>query len=226
MAGCHLGAVWRPDRRGGDLLQGHPGEGGTGNAPAGWYRDPERPGSGRYWDGERWTDQRATAPPPGWYPDPEQPGGRRYWDGEHWTPERIPAAEEEAGSRPTEVLGDERVTAAYGREPAEPPRRSRRRPLALALVVVALAVGAGVGAYFVGRSTGEDLDAARAAGEAAGQREGAAKGAQQGYAEGFKAGRKKGYEQTYDDAYKAAYRKAFENAGLAAPENVSVPQEP
>lgn len=33
---------------------------------AGWYPDPEDPGSGqaRYWDGERWTEQRREAPTP------------------------------------------------------------------------------------------------------------------------------------------------------------------
>jgi hypothetical protein len=28
-------------------------------APAGWYPDPEQVQTQRYWDGERWTDQRA-----------------------------------------------------------------------------------------------------------------------------------------------------------------------
>ena len=31
--------------------------------PAGWYPDPEDSGSTRYWDGTRWTDQRAPALP-------------------------------------------------------------------------------------------------------------------------------------------------------------------
>jgi hypothetical protein len=29
------------------------------NVPAGWYADPDRPGSQRYWDGANWTDQIA-----------------------------------------------------------------------------------------------------------------------------------------------------------------------
>ena len=105
-------------------------------------------------------------------------------------------------------------------------RWSAGRILALGLVVALLAVGAGIGAYFIGKSGGEDLAAARAAGAAAGQRQGAAKGAQIGYAQGFKAGREKGYSQTYPDAYTAAYRKAFRDAGLAAPTKVSVPKQP
>ena len=31
-------------------------------------------------------------PPAGWYPDPERPSTQRYWDGQHWTPHRAPAA--------------------------------------------------------------------------------------------------------------------------------------
>jgi hypothetical protein len=30
---------------------------------AGWYRDPEQPQTQRYWDGTRWTDQRAPLAP-------------------------------------------------------------------------------------------------------------------------------------------------------------------
>jgi hypothetical protein len=33
-------------------------------SPAGWYPDRKAPGSTRYWDGTRWTDQRAPAPTP------------------------------------------------------------------------------------------------------------------------------------------------------------------
>jgi hypothetical protein len=31
-------------------------------------------------------------PPAGWYPDPEAPGSQRYWDGRSWTEHRAPAA--------------------------------------------------------------------------------------------------------------------------------------
>jgi resuscitation-promoting factor RpfB len=34
----------------------------------------------------------APASPAGWYPDPEQPGTQRYWDGNAWTDQRAPAA--------------------------------------------------------------------------------------------------------------------------------------
>lgn len=38
-------------------------DGGSPQAPAGWYPDPDVPDQRRYWDGTRWTDH--TAPGPG-----------------------------------------------------------------------------------------------------------------------------------------------------------------
>lgn len=35
----------------------------SGQAPPGWYDDPENPGQLRYWDGGRWTDDRRPASP-------------------------------------------------------------------------------------------------------------------------------------------------------------------
>jgi signal peptidase I len=58
--------------------------GGDGeNAPKakpGWYPDDSQPESVRYWDGGKWTDQRAPAPPGGGEP-PSSPrhGSRRLW---------------------------------------------------------------------------------------------------------------------------------------------------
>lgn len=190
-----------------------------------WYRDRQKPGVSRYWDGQAWTEERAFAPA-GWYDDPREPGGQRYWDGQDWTEERVSATAEAGGDpmAPTHVV----EPAGVGREEAASPpsRRSRRRPVAVALLVLALAAGAGIGAYFVGRSTGEDLDAARAAGAAAGQREGAAKGAEEGYAKGFAQGQKKGYRETYENAYREAYRTALEDAGYTPANNepASIPQ--
>jgi Protein of unknown function (DUF2510) len=70
----------------------------SSQAPPGWYDDPEVEGGTRYWDGQRWSEQRQgrveptpDAPPAGWYDDPEVEGGRRYWDGASWTSERMDA---------------------------------------------------------------------------------------------------------------------------------------
>ena len=37
-------------------------------------------------------------PPPGWYPDPDQVDTQRYWDGSRWTDQRAPAAQPGSGS--------------------------------------------------------------------------------------------------------------------------------
>lgn len=85
------------------------------SAPAGWYPDPTRRHSERFWAGTYWTEHvrdrgvsgidplevvtvseagrasdqrergRATAAPPGWYPSPGVPAEERYWDGTRWT---------------------------------------------------------------------------------------------------------------------------------------------
>jgi hypothetical protein len=38
--------------------------GGSGDPVAGWYPDPDVHGGQRYWDGQRWTDDRRTPGPP------------------------------------------------------------------------------------------------------------------------------------------------------------------
>jgi hypothetical protein len=52
-------------------------------SPAGWYKDPRKPGY-RLWDGHDWTedfrDQKA-----GWYSDPWKHAALRWWDGSQWT---------------------------------------------------------------------------------------------------------------------------------------------
>ncbi len=167
-------------------------------------------------------------PPAGWYPDPSDTSRRRYWGGRGWT-DRTEAASGDLPAPPdpaTRQGGGPEGSAAPPREATGRTEngRARTRTAVFVSAVVLLAAGLGVGGYFLGRSTGENLDAARAAGAAAGQNRGAAKGAAQGYAVGLKAGRKAGYGQTYPTAYRKAYRKAFEDAGLSAPTKVSLPK--
>ena len=89
---------------------------------------------------------------------------------------------------------------------------SRVKTLAAIAGVALLAAAAGVGAYFVGKASGEDLDAARAAGTAQGQRYGSARGTERGYDEGFKQGRRAGYRETYKKAYDSAHKKAVQGS--------------
>lgn len=56
----------------------HDPSAGRPPAPAGWYPDPDTAGSQRYWDGARWTDQSAPAPPPG-YGQPPDPALQAAW---------------------------------------------------------------------------------------------------------------------------------------------------
>jgi len=93
--------------------------------------------------------------------------------------------------------------------PASADAAQRRRVLA---VVVAIGICAGLGGYFVGRSGGEDVEAARAAGTSAGKQASTRAAERDGYKAGYKQGRRAGYRQTYRKAYKTAYKTATETA--------------
>lgn len=41
------------------------------------------------------TSGEGASPPPGWYPDPEQAQTQRFWDGEKWTDQRAPLNKDE-----------------------------------------------------------------------------------------------------------------------------------
>lgn len=100
------------------------------------------------------------------------------------------------------------LPAPVEQQRATSPRR-HRRVLILFLAVLTVASGMGAG-YWIGRSSGEDLDAARTAGSRAGAASGRTEGEEAGRSEGEKAG----YEQSFQDAYDAAFKKALEDAGV------------
>jgi hypothetical protein len=109
---------------------------------------------------------------------------------------RIPQGEPPEERAATMVLG-----------PASAEAARRRRVLA---VVACIGVCAALGGYFVGRSGGEDLDAARASGTIAGRHESTKAAERDGYKAGYKVGHEAGYKQTYRKAYRTAYETATE----------------
>lgn len=46
----------------------------TATSDAGWFDDPTDPSKLRYWDGQRWTDQRTPRPPAGQASCPQDAG--------------------------------------------------------------------------------------------------------------------------------------------------------
>jgi hypothetical protein len=134
-------------------------------------------------------------------------------DAPPWAPGE--AEEEGAPTPPAATRLDDETNRA------ESERRSQRKPLAISAIVLALAAGVGVGGYFLGRNSGEDLDAARAAGARQGQREGAARGAERGYGQGFRRGRRQGYRHSYGPAYDRAYNAELRKAGFEPVKNPS-----
>jgi hypothetical protein len=94
----------------------------------------------------------------------------------------------------------------------------------LIAAAIVLIVGLAAGGYFLGKSSGEDLDAARAQGAAVGQRAGAAQGASEGFAQGRKEARGKAFATSYTTSYRASYRQAYEDAGLDPPDQIDVPK--
>lgn len=123
-------------------------------------------------------------------------------------------------------MSEQGTGSAENQDPeSEGPRTVEIRSRTLVLVGATLIAAAvlGVGAFFYGKSTGEDLDAAREAGTQAGRAEGAREGSARGYAAGFKKGREKGYDEAYGPAFTKSYKEAYVKAGLDAPADKDIP---
>src|SRR4051812_34527287 len=99
---------------------------------------------------------------------------------------------------------DRTATLVLGEASAEV---ARRRHATIA-VLVGLGITASLGGFFVGRSGGENVDAARAEGTLQGKHESTKAAERDGYNQGYKEGKKAGYKQTYKQAYKTAYKEA------------------
>jgi hypothetical protein len=98
----------------------------------------------------------------------------------------------------------------------------RRRILVVALFVAAL-IGLGAAGYYLGRSGGSDVDAARARGHKEGVSLGYAIGTHRGFQKGFSSGRTGNYDSTYRRGYESAYRQAYRDFGLQPPREVPPP---
>ena len=121
----------------------------------------------------------------------------------------------------TELGPDSRVilrlthaTPGQGREERYMSARGWRASIAIFLAIAALGALAG---FLLGRSSGEDLDAARAAGELQGEREGTALGGRRGYRAGYARGERRGYERSYRRAYRRAFEESRERGPVVVP---------
>ena len=143
--------------------------------------------------------------------------GRGIGDAPPWTVEDTRSHD----AAPTAVLAAPALVLQEETSRTDSKRRSNRKRLAIAVIVLVLGAGAGAGAYLLGKNSGEDLDAARAAGAQQGKREGAARGAERGYDQGFRQGRRQGYRQAYGPAYDKAYNAELKTAGFEPVKNPS-----
>jgi hypothetical protein len=116
---------------------------------------------------------------------------------------------------------NDRPGAATGEAAAGIVTRGRLGLAALALLLLVLAAGGG---YLLGAASGEDLDAARAAGEREGWKQGTAIGGDV-YPAGLEIGRRITYGRSFRSSYRAAYQRAFVGTEVKGPdpEKIEVP---
>lgn len=93
------------------------------------------------------TDQ---APPAGWYPDPELPGSERYWTGQGWGPRRAVTSTAYTAPAPAQARAAwQQSSAGLGQSDARSPSGPGRGPWVRVLTVVVIVALAGVAAYAV-----------------------------------------------------------------------------
>ena len=131
---------------------------------------------------------------------------------------------EQADSVKSEDSGEAHRSSAGSDQDSSPRKQGRASAIAATIGIAVVFAGSG---YLLGKSTGEDLGAARTAGKEAGQRAGVKKGTSAGYSAGFRRGRAQGYQSTFGPAYKREYAQAYEDAGLESPaiKEIKVPKQ-
>jgi hypothetical protein len=140
---------------------------------------------------------------------------RRDPDGDHRRSFLGPADGADSLGYATRVVGPSNEKPGAGSDGSGRKILTRRRVVS-ALLVLVLAAIAAAGGWLLGRGSGADLDAARAAGEKAGWKQGTAIGGDV-YPAGLQTGRQITYPRNYRASYRTAYVNAFKGSDVKVP---------